>query len=62
MAKAQHKRWASAKKESGLAAETAKPAAQKPKRRLSAAGRQRIIHATKKRWAAVRAAAAKAAK
>ena len=62
MAEAQRKRWASAKKESGVADETAKPAAKKPKWKLSAAGRQRIIDATKKRWAAVRAAAAKATK
>ncbi len=62
MVEAQRKRWASAKKESGVAAETAEPVVKKPKRRLSAAGRQRIIDATKKRWAAVRAAAARAAK
>jgi len=38
--------------------EAATPEAPKPKRRLSAAGRRRIIEATKKRWAAVRAAKA----
>ena len=32
------------------------PEPPKPKRRLSAAGRRRIIEATKKRWAAIRAA------
>ena len=37
---------------------TATAEAPKPKRRLSAAGRKRIIEATKKRWAAVRAATA----
>ena len=62
IAEAQRKRWAAAKKESGVADKTAKPVAKKPKRKLSAAGRQRIIDATKKRWAAVRAAASKAAK
>ena len=61
MAEAQRKRCA-AVKTPGAAAKTAQPVAKKPKRRLSAAGRQRIIDATKKRWAAVRAAAAKAAK
>ena len=60
MAEAQRKSWASAKKESGVAADTVNPAAKKPERKLSAAGRQRIIDAPKKRWAAVRAAAAKA--
>ena len=37
-------------------------AAPKPKRRLSAAGRKRIIEAAKKRWAAVKAANKPAAK
>ena len=41
---------------------TAKPSAKRVKRKLSAEGRQRIIDATKKRWAAIRAAAAKTAK
>ena len=62
IAEAQRKRWASAKKESGVAPKPAKPVSKKPKRRLSVEGRKRIIDATKKRWAAVRAAAAKAAK
>ena len=34
----------------------------KPKRKLSAAGRRAIIGATKKRWAAIRTAKAKAAR
>ena len=59
IAKAQRKRWAAAKKESGIADKTAKPEA-KPKRKLTAEGRKRISEATKKRWALVRAAAAKA--
>jgi hypothetical protein len=40
----------------------AKATPTKPKRRLSAAGRKAIIDATKKRWAAIRAAKAKAAR
>ena len=62
MAEAQRKRWAAAKKKPASAPEVAKPVAKKQKWKLSAEGRQRIIDATKKRWAAVRAAAAKAAK
>jgi hypothetical protein len=62
IADAQQKRWAAAKKESGVAAETARPVSKKPKRKLSAAGRQPIVAATKRRWAAVRAAEAKAPK
>ena len=49
IAEGQRKRWAAAKKESGVPADTAKPVAKKAKRKLSAAGRQRIIDATKKR-------------
>src|ERR1017187_1740201 len=53
MALAQKARWAKIKGE----AEPPTPApAPKPKRKLSAAGRKAIIAATKKRWAAVRAA------
>jgi hypothetical protein len=62
MTEAQQKRWAAAKKEPVSVPEVAKPGAKKPKRKLSAEGRKRIIEATKKRWAAVRAAASKAAK
>lgn len=50
MAEAQRGRYAAANKTNGLAAE--KPATKK--RKLSAAGRKRIIEATKKRWAAYR--------
>ena len=42
--------------------ETVKAATKKSKRKLSAAGRQRIIDATKKRWAAGRAAVVKLGK
>lgn len=58
MKAAQQLRWAKARGESVEApvASTAKTA--KPKRRLSEAGRKAIIAATKKRWAAKRAAAA----
>jgi|SoiMethySBSTD1v2_1073268.scaffolds.fasta_scaffold1156060_1 hypothetical protein len=62
IAEAQRKRWAAARKESGMAAKTAKPVAKKAKRKMSAEGRKRISEATKKRWALVRSAAAKAAK
>jgi hypothetical protein len=55
-------RWTAAKRESGVPAGTAKPVAKKPKRKLSAEGRQRIIGSAKKRWATVRTAASKAAK
>jgi hypothetical protein len=47
MAAAQRKRWASIK---GKATEESQ--ASPKKRRLSAAGRKRIIEATKRRWAA----------
>jgi len=56
MAEAQRKRHAAAKKVNEA---TPKQAAPK-KRKLSAAGRKRIIEATKKRWAAYRAKQAKA--
>jgi hypothetical protein len=50
MAAAQQKRWAVAKGQSSA------PAAAAPKKRkLSAAGRKRIIEATKKRWAEYKA-------
>jgi hypothetical protein len=54
MKEAQQRRWAKIRGE----AEPAPQGAPKPKRKLSAAGRKRIIAATKKRWAAVRAAKA----
>jgi hypothetical protein len=60
MALAQKERWAKIKGES----EPLAPAlvkASKPKRKLSAAGRAAIIAATKKMWAAKRAAKAKSA-
>ena len=59
IAEAQRKRWAGIKKDSDGPAAKA-PA--KKKRKLSPEGRKRIIEATKKRWAAVHAAAAKAEK
>ena len=50
MAAAQRKRWAALKSaKTGPAKKVVK------KRRLSAAGRKRIIEATKKRWAAYKA-------
>ena len=52
MALAQTKQWAAAK-------ETAAP--EKPKRKLSAAGRRAISEASKKRWEAIRAAKAEKA-
>jgi hypothetical protein len=55
MALAQKARWAAIK---GTSPATPKPA--KPKRRISPEGMKRIIAATKKRWAAKRAAAKKA--
>jgi hypothetical protein len=55
---AQRKRWAESKKTSSPVA----PEVPKPKRKLSAAGKAAIVAATKKRWARVRAEAAKAAK
>jgi len=51
MAAAQKLRWQKARGEAPT-----KPAAKKPKRKMSAAGRARIIAATKKRWAAFHAA------
>src|ERR1035441_7808093 len=55
---AQRKRWAESKKPSSPVA----PEAAKPKRKISAAGKAAIVAATKRRWARVRAEAAKAAK
>jgi len=63
MALAQQKRWA-AKKAMSEPEEIAAPKpspASKPKRKLSAAGKKRIIEASKKYWAAKRAAAKKSA-
>ena len=60
MAEAQRKRWA-AIKESSVSQAKAAPA-KEAKRHLSPEGRRRIIAATKKRWAAVRKAQARAAK
>ena len=55
IAAAQRKRWQEFHKRT--AAQTPKATeAPRPKRRLSAAGRRAIVEATKKRWAAVRAA------
>jgi peptidoglycan hydrolase CwlO-like protein len=53
MALAQKARWAKIKGESAKPAPVPAP---KPKRKLSAAGRAAIVAATKKRWAAVKAA------
>jgi hypothetical protein len=61
MAEAQRRRWAAIKMP-GAAEKAAKPVGKKPKRKLRAEGRQRIIDATKKRWAAFRAAQKKAPK
>jgi hypothetical protein len=61
MGDAQRKRWAESKKEPGPLSPVA-PEAAKPKRKLSAAGKNSIADATRKRWARVRAEAATAAK
>jgi hypothetical protein len=54
---AQKKRWAVYKAEHGTKPAAATKAAPKPKKRvISAAGRARIVAATKKRWAAYRKA------
>ena len=59
MSEGQRKRWSSSKgvPESPSIPVTPEPA--KPKRRISDEGIKRIIAATKKRWAAIRAAANK---
>jgi hypothetical protein len=57
MALAQQKRWAAKKVEP----EPEAPVAARPKRKLSAAGKKRIIEASKKYWAGKRAAAKKPA-
>jgi hypothetical protein len=57
MREAQQRRWAKTRGETVSATEEA-PAAAKPKRRISEEGMQRIIAATKKRWAAKKEAAA----
>jgi hypothetical protein len=57
MALAQQKRWAA--KMTPVSAPEA--VAAKPKRKLSAAGKKRIIEASKRYWAAKKAAAKKAA-
>ncbi len=54
MAEAQRKRWAVIN-----AGKAAPPKAAPKKRKLSAAGRKRIIEATKKRWAEYKAKKAK---
>jgi hypothetical protein len=54
MKEAQQRRWAATKGESE-APPQATTEVQKPKRKLSEAGRRAIIAATKKRWAAIRA-------
>jgi hypothetical protein len=56
MAEGQRKRWAALK-----GAATAPEAPTKPKRKLSAAGKKAIVAASKRRWAAKRAAAKNAA-
>jgi hypothetical protein len=61
IADAQRKRWAAARRESGVEVRSA-PEARMPKRRISAAGRKAIIEATRKRWAAYRAQKAPAKK
>ena len=58
MKEAQQLRWAKIRGESEPVA-PATPEVAKPKRRMSVAGRKAISDATKKRWAAVHAAAAK---
>jgi ribonuclease E len=58
MKEAQQLRWAKIRGESKPAPAT--PEAQKPKRKLSKAGRAAIVAALKKRWAAKKAAAKKA--
>jgi hypothetical protein len=57
MALAQQKRWAAKK----AISEPETATAPKPKRKLSAAGKKRIIEASKKYWAEKRAAAKKSA-
>ena len=60
MAAAQRKRWAVVKKESGVVAKTAKACCQEAETQTKRGGPGReIIDATKKHWAAVRAAAAR---
>ena len=54
MSEAQHKRYGAGKKASEP------PATPPKKRKLSPAGRKRIIEAAKKRWAAYKAKKAKA--
>jgi hypothetical protein len=56
MKEAQQRRWANIRAES----EPTTPEPSKPKRRLSNAGKAAIVAALKKRWAAKKAAAAKA--
>jgi hypothetical protein len=59
MREAQKRRWARVRGESAPPAAT-KPEPAKPKRKLSKAGRARIVAALKKRWAAKKAAESKA--
>jgi hypothetical protein len=52
----QQRRWAKVKGKASAAPVAATPDAVKPKRRLSETGRRAIVAATKKRWAAKKAA------
>ena len=61
-AEAQRKRWATTKQQSAPSLKLVTLEAPKRKRRLSAAGRKRIIEATKRRWALKRAELEKAQK
>jgi hypothetical protein len=59
-AEAQRKRWTATKQQPAPSLQIVAPEAPKRKRRLSAAGRKRIIEATKRRWALKRAELEKA--
>jgi hypothetical protein len=61
-AEAQRKRWATTKQQSAPSLKLVTLETPKRKRRLSAAGRKRIIEATKRRWALKRAELEKARK
>jgi hypothetical protein len=60
MKEAQQRRWAKIRGESEPPSEPVTPQATKPKRKLSKAGRAAIVAALKTRWAAKKAAVAKA--
>jgi hypothetical protein len=59
MKEAQQRRWAKIRGESEVPSEPVTLQAAKPKRKLSKAGREAIVAALKKRWAAKRAAGVK---